>query len=82
MRLFLFYLLLTAVYFVILMVVTMVIMALAIAIAGQGKVALLIGGVGSGAVGAAASVLLTAVLAAIHRQLAGPSAQAIGGTFD
>lgn len=82
MRVFLFYLLLTAVYFVILMVVTMVIMALAIAIAGQGKVALLIGGVGSGAVGAAASVLLTAVLAAIHRQLAGPSAQAIGGTFD
>jgi hypothetical protein len=82
MRIFIFYLLLTAVYFVILMVVTMVIMALAIAIAGQGKVAMMIGGIGSGAVGAAASVLLTGVLAAIHRQLAGPSPQAIGGTFD
>jgi len=81
-RLFLFYLLLSVVYFVILMVVTMVFMALAIALAGQGKVAMLIGGVGSGIVGAGASVVLTAVLAAIHRQLAGPSTEAVSATFD
>ena len=33
-------------------------------------------------VAAAAGVLLTAILAAIHRQLAGPSPEAIGATFD
>jgi len=57
-------------------------MALAIALAGQGKVAMLIGGVGSGIVGAGASVVLTAVLAAIHRQLAGPSSEVVSATFD
>ena len=82
LRLFAFFLLLTVVYFVIIMVVTMIVMALAVAIAGQGKVSLLIGGVFSGVVGAAASVLLTAILAAIHRQLAGPSSEVLGSTFD
>jgi lysylphosphatidylglycerol synthetase-like protein (DUF2156 family) len=81
-RLLAFYLLLAVVYFVIIMVVTMIVMALAVAIAGQGKLSLLIGGVFSGVVGAAASVMLTAVLAAIHRQLAGPGPDALGSTFD
>lgn len=82
LRLFAFYMLLLVVYFVIIMVVTMITMALAIAILGQGKLAMLFGGAVSGIVGAAASVLLTAVLAAIHRQLAGPSAEVLGSTFD
>ncbi len=82
LRLLAFFLLLGVVYFVIIMVVTMITMALAVAIAGQGKVSLLIGGVFSGVVGAAASVLLTAILAAIHRQLAGPSPEVLGSTFD
>ena len=82
LRIFAFYLLLGIVYFVIIMVVTMVTMALAVAIAGQGKLSMLIGGLVSGVVGAAASVLLTAILAAIHRQLAGSSPQALGATFD
>ena len=82
LRLLAFYLLLGVVYLVIVMVVGMVSMALATLIAGQGKVSMLIGGVVTGVVGAAASALFTAILAAIHRQLAGPSAEAIGATFD
>ena len=82
LRLLAFYLLLGLAYLVIVMVVSMVSMALAALIAGQGKVSLLIGGAISGVVGAAASALFTAILAAIHRQLAGPSAEAIGATFD
>jgi membrane-anchored glycerophosphoryl diester phosphodiesterase (GDPDase) len=82
LRLLAFYLLLGLAYLVIVMVVGMVAMALTALVAGQGKVSMLIGGVVSGVVGAAASALFTAILAAIHRQLAGPSAEAIGATFD
>jgi membrane-anchored glycerophosphoryl diester phosphodiesterase (GDPDase) len=82
LRLFVFYLLLTIAYFVIVMVIGMVSMAPVVLIAGQGKAAMLVGGLVSGIVGAAASALLTAILAAIHRQLAGPSAASIGATFD
>jgi hypothetical protein len=82
LRLLAFYLLLGVAYLVIIMVVGMVSMALAGLIAGQGKASMLIAGVVSGVVGAAASALFTAILAAIHRQLAGPSAEAIGATFD
>lgn len=82
LRLLAFYLLLGLAYLVVAMVVGMVAMALATLIAGQGKVAMLIGGMVTGVVGAAASALFTAILAAIHRQLAGPSAEAIGATFD
>ena len=82
MRLLLFYLLLGIAYLVIVMVIGMVSMALVALIAGQGKVSLLIGGLVSGIIGAAASALFAAILAAIHRQLAGPSPEAIGATFD
>jgi Membrane domain of glycerophosphoryl diester phosphodiesterase len=82
LRLLAFYLLLGLAYLVIVMVVGMVSMALAGLIAGQGKVSMLIGGLVTGVVGAAASALFTAILAAIHRQLAGPSPEAIGATFD
>jgi hypothetical protein len=82
LRLFVFYLLLTITYFVLVMVITMVAMAPVVLLAGQGKVSLLLGGLVSGIIGAAASALLTAILAAIHRQLAGPSPEALGKTFD
>lgn len=82
LRILAFYLLLGLAYLVVVMVVGMVSMALATLIAGQGKVSMLIGGAVTGAVGAAASALFTAILAAIHRQLAGPSAESIGATFD
>jgi hypothetical protein len=82
LRLLAFYLLLGLAYLVIVMVVGMMSMTLATLVAGQGKVSMLIGGLVTGVVGAAASALFTAILAAIHRQLAGPSAEAIGATFD
>ncbi len=81
-RLFFFYLLLTVVYFVIVMILGVTAMGLATLIAGQGKVATLIGGLVSGVIGAVASAVLTAILAAIHRQLAGPSPEVLGSTFD
>lgn len=82
LRLLAFYLLLGLAYLVIVMVVGMMSMTLATLVAGQGKVSMLIGGLVTGVVGAAASALFTAILAAIHRQLAGPLAEAIGATFD
>ena len=82
LRLLGFYLLLGIAYLVLLLVVSMISMALVALIAGQGKITMLIGGAISGAVGAVASALFTAILAAIHRQLAGPSPEAIGATFD
>ena len=82
LRLFGFYLILMIVYLILLLVVSMVAVLILSLVAGQGKITMLVSGVVSGAVGAAASVLLTAILAAIHRQLAGPSKEAIGATFD
>jgi hypothetical protein len=68
-RLLLFYVVMFIVYFVILLLVGGIAGALATLIAGQGTAALLIAGVISGAISAIASVLFTAVLAAVHRQL-------------
>lgn len=82
LRLFVFYLLLTIAYFVLTLVVTIVAMAPVALLAGQGKVSLVFGGLVSGIIGAAASALLTAILAAIHRQLAGPTPEKLGSTFD
>ena len=81
-RLFFFYLLLAVVYFVVVMVVGVATMGAAVLIAGQGKLATLVGGLVSAIVGAVASALLAAVLAAIHRQLAGASPDVLGSTFD
>jgi hypothetical protein len=82
LRLFFFYLVLTIAYLVIAMVASIVIMAPAVLIAGQGMVSMLVGGLASGIIGAAASVVLIALLAAIHRQFAGPSPEALGSTFE
>ena len=51
-------------------------------LAGQGQALTLFTGVVSGAISAVSSVILIAVLAYIHRQLAGPSAEAIVQTFE
>jgi hypothetical protein len=82
MRLLVFYLLLGLAYLVIVMVIGMVSMSAVALVAGQGKISLMIGGLISGIIGAAASALLTSVLAAIHRQLAGPSPETISTTFE
>ena len=80
LRLFLFYLLLVIVYFVIALVVGMVVGVLTFA-AGQ-SVGLIVNAFLSGAISAAAGVVFVAVLAAAHRQLAGPSSAAVSQTFE
>ena len=81
-RLFLFYLLLVLVYLVIATVFGGGIMLIATLAAGEGTLSLVVTALVSGLFGAAASLLITAILAAIHRQLAGPSAESLGATFD
>src|SRR5690606_10323466 len=79
-RLFLFYLLLVIVYFVISLVASMIVGALVLALGTS--VALTVNGVLSGILGAILTVVFVAVIAAIHRQLSGPSAEAVSATFE
>lgn len=80
-RIFVFYLLLTLAYVVIMVVLTIVVMGLLSIATKPGPLTLLLGGVVSGLVGAAAGVVFTAVLAAIHRQLSGDDTGNLGLTF-
>ncbi len=80
LRLFLFYLLLVLVYIVITIVVGLVVGALTFAIGESGG--LIVNAVLSGLIGAIAAVIYVAVLAAVHRQLSGPSAAAVSETFE
>lgn len=80
LRLFLFYLLIGIVYFVVVLVVGMIVGVLTLA-AGA-SAGLIVNAVLSGAVSAAFYVILVAVIAAAHRQLAGPSAAAVSETFE
>jgi Membrane domain of glycerophosphoryl diester phosphodiesterase. len=82
LRIFGFFLLLGIGYVAIAFVTTIVLVGPVALLAGEGKVLTLFTGVVSGAVGAVASVVLTAVLADTHRQLAGPSDVAIEKTFE
>ena len=84
--LFLFYFLLLVAYLVIAIVVQMALgLLLGAGVMGAGRAMsggpLIALGMVSGIIGTAAAVLLNAVLAAVHRQLAGPSADAYGDTF-
>lgn len=79
-RLFLFYLLLVIVYIVISMVVGAIIGALTFAFGPS--TALTINGVVSGVLSAIVTVVFVAVIAAVHRQLSGPSAEAVSATFE
>ncbi len=80
LRLFLFYLLLAIVYIVIAVILGMIVGALTLAV-GTG-VGLTLNGILSGLISAAMSVVFVAVIAAAHRQLAGPSAAAVSETFE
>ena len=80
LRLFLFYFLLGVVYIVLAIVIGMV-MAVLVLIAGQDAF-VIINALISGLLSAVASVVSVAVLAAIHGQLSGPSAQAVSATFE
>jgi membrane-anchored glycerophosphoryl diester phosphodiesterase (GDPDase) len=79
-RLFLFYLLLAIVYIVISMVVGAIVAALTLAIGPS--MALTVNGVVSGILSAIVTVVFVAVIAAVHRQLSGPSAEAVSATFE
>lgn len=80
LRLFLFFLLIFIVYMVVSLVVGMVLQALLLVL-GE-SMAVVVNGLLSGLLGAAVAVVLIAVLAAVHRQLAGPSAEAVSATFE
>ena len=82
LRLFLFYLLLALIYLVIATAFGGGIMLVTTLAAGEGTLSLVVAALVSGLFGAAASLAITAILAAIHRQLAGPSAESLGATFE
>ena len=79
-RLFLFYLLLTVTY-VVIAAVTSGIVAVLLVVVGQ-SVATTINAIISAAISAIAYLVFVAVLAAVHRQLSGPSPAAVSATFE
>ena len=81
LRLALFYLLVGIVFLVVIAVVMAIIGILLALVASEG-VATTVAAVVSAAMGAAMTVYLIAIIAAVHRQLAGPSAEAVGATFE
>ena len=77
----LFYVLLFVAYIVIAAVLGGVLGLIMVLITGKGPAMLLGNGIVAGLVGMAASVVFTALLVAIYRQLAGESAQSLAETF-
>lgn len=82
LRLFGFYTLLMVGYFALALISTLVVVGPVMLVLGQGNIAVLVMGLVSGAIGAAASIVLAAVLSQTHRQLAGPSADTVASTFE
>jgi len=80
LRIFGFFLLIMLVYIVLSALIGMLILGL-LAVLGEGA-GVIVNGVLSGLLGAITTVVFVAVLAAIHRQLAGPSAAAVSETFE
>lgn len=76
------FILLLMVALIVVSLVTGIVFSLISAMAGSGEVAIWIDGILSSLMGAVFSLLLLAVYAAIHRQLAGPSAESLSETFD
>lgn len=82
LRLFGFYTLLTVGYMLVAFVATLLAVGPAALLLREGQALTLFTGVVSGLIGALTSVILIAILAQAHRQLAGPSAEAISRTFE
>jgi len=80
LRIFLFYLLLLICYIVISVVVGIPLGLLGLATGST--VGLFINGVVGGAISAVVTVVFVAILAAVHRQLSGPSAASVSETFE
>lgn len=81
LRIGVFYLLLVIVFFVVLGIITAIVGIILAAIAG-GETSRIAGAVVSSVLGAVMTLYFVAVLAAVHRQLAGPSAEAAGAPFE
>ncbi|MXO69324.1 hypothetical protein GRI72_10850 [Altererythrobacter marinus] len=81
LRLFAFYLLLLIAIVIAAMVITMVI-GLFVAMLGETTAGLLVGGVLNGILTTIWSVVFVCVLAAVYRQLSGPSTEAVSETFE
>lgn len=82
LRLFGFYTLLMLGYFAIALVSTFIVVGPVMLVLGQGNIATLIMGLVSGAIGAAASIILAAVVSETHDQLAGPTKDAMADLFE
>ena len=80
-RLFLFYLLLGVVFLVAVLVISIV-FGIVFALLGEGTAFMIANGILSGLMGAAGTLIFSAILAATHRQLAGPSSDRLGETFE
>jgi hypothetical protein len=80
LRLLAFYIMLGIAYIVITLALNALLSLLSAAM-GSGESFVLLSGAISGVIGALTSIVLTAILAAVHRQLAGPSQGAISETF-
>lgn len=81
LRLFAYYLLLLGVFLVLTIVLGMV-FGLIFALLGTGTAYMIANGLFSGLLSAGATLVFAAVLAAVHRQLAGPSTDRLTGTFE
>lgn len=81
LRLFGFFALLAVAYIAISFTLTMVVLGPVALMAGEGETLNLFAGVVSGAISAVSAVILSAVLAHTHRQLAGASADALSRPF-
>lgn len=81
LRLFAFYLLLFVGAIVVAIVISMI-SGLFVAMLGQNVAGLLVGGALNGVLAAIWTGLIVCVLAAVYKQLAGPSAEAVGETFE
>lgn len=82
LRLFGFFMLVGVAFLVVMLVVTMVIGTIAALLFSEGKLAEIASGAVSGVIGSVMVVVFVAIMAAVHRQLAGPSAEAISRTFE
>jgi hypothetical protein len=80
LRIFLFYLLLMVVYVVISMVLGLI--GTVVLVTLGSSAAELVNSIVSGILGAISAVVFVAVIAAIHRQLSGPSPAAVSATFE
>lgn len=82
LRLFLFYFLILLAFMVVSIAISAVIGILAGLVVGSGTTLQLVNGVISGVVGAVMVVYFAAIIASVHRQLSGPSSEAISRTFE